>query len=198
MTWFTDEGQSYTSVASMVSDLLAGLDVAYEDILEMTVVGNPVMLHFLLGVDPRGLGQAPYVGLFKKLTSARARSLGLPMHPAGRVLLLPQIAGFLGSDIIACLLAVDDSAPDSFLLVDIGTNGEMVLKHGNRMVACSVAAAWPSRGNHQRNGGPWGQLTGFGWTRELKHNVIGFGKPEGICGSGLVDLLRYYWIWMTG
>ncbi|MGI6550052.1 MAG: ASKHA domain-containing protein [Syntrophomonadales bacterium] len=180
-------------VASMVSDLLAGLDVAYEDILEMTVVGNPVMLHFLLGVDPRGLGQAPYVGLFKKLTSARARSLGLPMHPAGRVLLLPQIAGFLGSDIIACLLAVDDSAPDSFLLVDIGTNGEMVLKHGNRMVACSVAAGSAFEGGDITSGmvARGGAIDRF-WLDEgeLKYNVIGFGKPEGICGSGLVDLLR--------
>ena len=179
-------------VAGMVENLLAGLDVTAEDILEMTVVGNPVMLHLFLGVDPQGLGRAPYVGLFRETTSVRAGSLGIPMHPAGRVLLLPQIAGFLGSDIIACLLAVDDSSPNCFLLVDIGTNGEMALKNGNRVVACSVAAGSAFEGGDITSGmvARGGAIERF-WLEDgkLRHNVIGMGKPEGICGSGMIDLL---------
>ena len=180
-------------IVSMVGRLLNRLDMAPEDILEMTVAGNPVMLHLFLGVDPRGLGRAPYVGLFRDTTTVRGGSLGIPMHPAGRVRLLPQIAGFLGSDIIACLLAVDDNSPDSFLLVDIGTNGEMVLKHRDRLVACSVAAGSAFEGGGITSGmvARTGAIDRF-WLEDgkLNHNVIGVDKPEGICGSGLIDLLH--------
>ncbi|MGE5543783.1 MAG: ASKHA domain-containing protein [Bacillota bacterium] len=180
-------------IASMVDGLLDRLDIAHEDILEMIVVGNPVMLHLFMGVDPRGLGQAPYVGLFRDTTVVRACSLGMPMHPAGRVLFLPQIAGFLGSDIIACLLAVDDSSPESFLLIDIGTNGEMALKHKDRLVACSVAAGSAFEGGDITSGmvACTGAIDRF-WLVDgkLNYNVIGIDKPDGICGSGMIDLLN--------
>ena len=151
------------------------------------------MLHLFLGVDPRGLGGAPYTGLFRGATSVRAGSLGLPMHPSGRVLLLPQVAGFLGSDIIACLLAVDDRSPESFLLVDIGTNGEMILKHGNRLWACSVAAGSAFEGGDISSGmvARGGAIDRL-WLEDgkIRYNIIGLGKPEGICGSGMIDLLH--------
>jgi len=182
-----------SDVAAMVDDLLHGLEMVPDDILEMVVVGNPVMLHLFLGVDPRGLGGAPYVGLFRGGTVIRAGNLGLPMHPAGRVVLLPQIEGFLGSDILACLLAVDPGSPESYLLVDIGTNGEMVLKHGNRLWACSVAAGSAFEGGDITSGmvACTGAIDRF-WLEDglLRYNVLGMGKPEGICGSGMVDLLR--------
>jgi len=179
-------------ISAMIRALLSKLDADPEDILEMVVVGNPVMLHLFLGVDPRGLGRAPYVGLFKDATAVRGGGLGVPMHPAGRVWLLPQIAGFLGADIIACLLAIGGGSQASFLLIDIGTNGEIILKHKDLLLACSVAAGSAFEGGDITSGmvARTGAIDRF-WLEDgkLNYNVIGGIKPEGICGSGLIDLL---------
>lgn len=182
-------------VSGMIRTLLSKLNADPEDILEMVVVGNPVMLHLFLGADPRGLGRAPYVGLFRDETEVRGGSLGVPMHPAGRVLLLPQIAGFLGADIIACLLAIDGGSQASFLVIDIGTNGEIVLKHKDLLLACSVAAGSAFEGGDITSGmvARTGAIDRF-WLEDgkLNYNVIGGIKPEGICGSGLIDLLHVF------
>ena len=182
-------------ISSMIKTLLPKLDADPEDILEIAVVGNPVMLHLFLGLDPRGLGRAPYMGLFRDAASVRGGGLGIPMHPAGRVVLLPQIAGFLGSDIVACLLAIDGGSQASFLLIDIGTNGEMVLKHKDLLLACSVAAGPAFEGGDITSGmvARTGAIDRF-WLEDgkLNYNVIGGNKPEGICGSGLIDLLHIF------
>ncbi|NLW44325.1 MAG: DUF4445 domain-containing protein [Syntrophomonadaceae bacterium] len=180
-------------ISGMIKTLLAKLNADPEDILEMTVVGNPVMLHLFLGADPRGLGHAPYMGLFRDAFSVPGGNLGMTMHPAGRVRLLPQIAGFLGADIVACLLAVDGGSPPSFLLIDIGTNGEIVLKHKDLLLACSVAAGPAFEGGGITSGmvARTGAIDRF-WLEDgkLNYNVIGGVKPEGICGSGLIDLVH--------
>ncbi|NLB17858.1 MAG: DUF4445 domain-containing protein, partial [Syntrophomonadaceae bacterium] len=180
-------------ISLMVEELLEDLDIGSEDILEMTVVGNPVMLHLFVGLDPRGLGRAPYVGLFRRSISRRAAALGMPMHPAGRVLILPQVAGFLGSDVVACLLAVEGNSLDNFLILDIGTNGEMVLVKDDDMFACSIAAGSAFEGGGITSGmvARGGAIDRF-WLEddELKYSVLGIESPQGICGSGLVDLLN--------
>lgn len=177
----------------LIDELLDGSEIEHEDILEMTVVGNPVMLHLFRGLDPQSLGRSPYVGLFRGSVSVRACPVRVPIHPSGRVFLLPQIAGFLGSDIVACLIAVDDNSPNDYLLLDIGTNGEMVLKCGDVYKACSVAA-----GSAFEGGGITSGMVAAGgaidrvWFEDgqMRFNIIGSSKPVGICGSGLIDLLK--------
>ncbi|MGE5404987.1 MAG: ASKHA domain-containing protein [Candidatus Saccharibacteria bacterium] len=179
-------------ISEIISEITSDLKIDIEDILEVTVVGNPVMLHLFLGLDPKGLGAAPYTGLFQSAVAVRSDSLGLPINPAGRVYVLPQIAGFLGADIVGCLLVDDIERPGNSLLIDIGTNGEMALRTDRDIAACSVAAGSAFEGG----GITCGMVARNGaidrvWLDEgkIKYSVLGKGKPLGICGSGLVDLL---------
>ncbi|MGE5416295.1 MAG: ASKHA domain-containing protein [Acidobacteriota bacterium] len=179
-------------INDILADIKKDLAIDQEDVLEMTVVGNPVMLHLFLGLDPRGLGTAPYTGLFRSAVAVRSETLGLAINPAGRVYVLPQIAGFLGADIVGCLLADDIDRPGTSLLIDIGTNGEMALRSARDIAACSVAAgsafegAGITSGMVARNGAIDRVWLNEG---EIKYSVLGNTKPIGICGSGLVDLL---------
>lgn len=179
-------------INALIADLIGDLEIMGEDILEMTVVGNPVMLHLFLGMDPRSLGRSPYMGLFRSGLVLRSGYMNFDINPGGRIFILPQIAGFLGADIVACLLAVEADDPGTMLLVDIGTNGEMVIKTDHGMMACSVAAGSAFEGAGITDGmiASSGAIDRF-WldNGKLCYSVVSQTKPRGICGSGLVDLL---------
>jgi len=126
------------------------------------------------------------------LTEISVPQLGLPMNPAGRVVILPQIGGFLGADVVGCLLAADLEGPGCTLLIDIGTNGEIVLKNNDQYLACSVAAGPAFEGVGITSGmmAVNGAIDRF-WIEKgrIRYSVLGGSKPRGICGSGLLDLL---------
>ncbi len=114
----------------------AGIDAA--SILEMTLVGNPVMHHLVLGIDPLELGGAPFALAVDRAVTVTAAELGLALHPDARVYALPCIAGHVGADTAGVVLAErPDLADEITLLVDVGTNAEIVLGDRRRLVACS-------------------------------------------------------------
>ena len=160
----------------------AGLDKS--SIGAVSIVGNTAMHHLLLGIDPQPLVTPPYMpNVFD------AMELSEPCQ----VRILPNIAGFVGGDTVGCMVATRfDRLEELTLLIDIGTNGEMVLGDRSRRIACSTAAGPAFEGAKISCGmrGATGAVDHV-WLEEgqVCYHVIGDAGPEGLCGSGLLDLV---------
>ncbi|MGQ9541015.1 MAG: ASKHA domain-containing protein [Armatimonadota bacterium] len=171
----------------------AGVDP--HDIFEVVAVGNTTMLHFLLGVNANSIAVAPYVPVFSDLLSVEARQVGLRTHPSAMLTTLPCVAGYVGADTVAVALThLYDPEGETALALDIGTNGEVVLRHGGRYYCTSAAAGPAFEGGRIYQGiraeqGAVSQISveGNGDNRWLHVTTIGGGLPKGICGSGLID-----------
>ena len=174
----------------ITKQLASSAGIQAQSIYEATVVGNSCMTHILLGIDPSTLGQSPYVPTICTDMTVHAREIGLKINPRGLVQVLPNVAGFVGSDLVAVLLASmweDDG--HTRLAVDIGTNGEMALRHNGRTFACSAAAGPAFEGARiscGMRGGP-GAIDSVRIGDTVVISTINNRKPRGICGSGLVD-----------
>lgn len=172
---------------------LAGVD--HHDIYEVVAVGNTTMLHFLMGVNTNSIAVAPYVPVFADLLSVEARQIGLRTNPAGMLTTLPYVAGYVGADTVAVALThLYDPEGETALALDIGTNGEVVLRHEGRYYCTSAAAGPAFEGGRIYQGiraeqGAVSQISveGNGDNRWLHITTIGGGLPKGICGSGLID-----------
>lgn len=164
-------------------------------IYEAVLSGNTAMSHLLLGVPVDSLAKAPYFAVFSRLSSLNAREVGLAIHPQGKVYFAPNIKSFVGGDISSGLLAVKLAArPGNFLFLDLGTNGEVVLKAGEEIIATSTAAGPAFEGMNISCGMP--ALAGAIYKAEdgrpLQVATIGSSAPQGICGTGLIDLIAIY------
>ena len=175
-----------------------------QTIYEMIVAGNSTMRDLFFGLNVHSIGQKPYRSLTEheyldgKRTSTSlavdAKKLRLPIHPRARVYGMPLISGHVGSDAAACLLAIDLASEDrTVALMDIGTNTELVMGTRERILAASCPAGPAFEGGAIACGVPG--LDGAIERVRIQDNgnidtgVIGDGRPEGICGSGLVDLM---------
>jgi uncharacterized 2Fe-2S/4Fe-4S cluster protein (DUF4445 family) len=166
-----------------------------------TIAGNTTMLHLLAGEDPTSLGIAPFTASFlagKSMTAANIHLTAEGLAPDTPIQLLPSIAGYIGADITAGVYAtgmVFDEKPS--LLVDIGTNGEIVLQNGGALTACATAAGPAFEGCGLRCGtrAREGAVSDLAITRdpfEIRLQTIGGTPPErasGICGSAYIDFL---------
>jgi uncharacterized 2Fe-2S/4Fe-4S cluster protein (DUF4445 family) len=123
---------------TLAADVAREAHIEVTDILEMTVVGNPIMHHLLLGIDPVELGGAPFALATDSPLGLRASELGLKLNPGTRIYTLPCIAGHVGADAAGMILAERPDLSDKLtLLVDVGTNAEIVLGNRARLLACS-------------------------------------------------------------
>ena len=172
--------------------LAADAGIQTEDIYEICAVGNTCMHHLLLGLLPASLAYAPYNPVVRQLLVLPAQQLGLSIHPGGELLLLPNIAGFVGADTLGCLLCTRPDLDDEIsLMIDIGTNGEMVLGSKDGLVACSTAAGPAFEGARIQCGmrGAQGAVDHVSYENGIWHyTTVGNAKAVGICGSGLIDL----------
>ena len=184
---------------------IAEFPVPAESIFELVVAGNPTMRDLFFGLDVHSIGQKPYHSLTEQEFRAGRRSttaldvpakaLRLPLHPAARVYGLPLVGGHVGADAAACLLALGPQHADELVaIMDIGTNTELFLGNRHRLLAASCPAGPAFEGRAISCGMPGLDgavarvaLHDDGSVREL--GVIGGGTPEGLCGSGLIDLL---------
>jgi uncharacterized 2Fe-2S/4Fe-4S cluster protein (DUF4445 family) len=159
-----------------------------------SIAGNTTMMHLLLGLDPKGIRYEPYIPVTNIPPIMRAGELGIAIAPDAPVYIVPGRASYVGGDIIADVLASEMHLSDeTALLIDVGTNGEIVLGNGEWMVACSCSAGPAFEGGEVAHGmramvGAIDSI-GIGNDGELSYTVIGDEKPIGICGSGLIDLL---------
>ncbi len=183
--------------------LCAELRLDRRQLVEAYLVGNPTMRDLAFGLDVSPLGTLPYRSITETavrdgaaastVVVRRAHELGLLTHPQARVIGGPLIASHVGADAAADLVAV--GAPDhdgSYLLVDIGTNTEVLASDGRRVIAASGPAGPAFEGGGVRYGMP-GAVGAIEAVRireeQFDIRIIGGAAPEGICGSGLVDLL---------
>lgn len=157
-----------------------------------SLVGNTAMHHLLLGIDPKPLTVPPYMpNVFEALTLKGADYL--PIGEDAVLRILPNIAGFVGADTVGCMLSTRfDKLEELTLMIDIGTNGEMVLGDKNRRIACSTAAGPAFEGAKIQcgmRGAPGAIDKVFLQDGKVSYHVIGEEKAVGICGSGLLDLV---------
>jgi uncharacterized 2Fe-2S/4Fe-4S cluster protein (DUF4445 family) len=171
-----------------------GRETSANDIAAVSVAGNTVMTHFFTGLDTRHLRREPYVPVAYHMPCIKADEVGLSTNPAARVLLLPARAGYVGGDVIADVLASGmHRSSELALLIDVGTNGEIVLGGKDWLATCSCSAGPAFEGGEVSCGmrAMEGAIDKLRINEDLStaYHVIGDERPAGICGSGLIDLV---------
>lgn len=181
------------SVNALLQRLAASAFVDARDIFEVSIVGNTCMHHLFLGISPGSLAHAPYTPAIRERLTLAASDYGLQIHPKGRSVMLPDIAGYVGADTCGCLMTVrPDLKEEITLMLDIGTNGEMVLGNRERLVACSTAAGPAFEGAKIECGmrGAAGAVDHVSWEDGVwRYTTVGGEPAVGLCGSGLIDLV---------
>ncbi len=188
------------AVNEMLSEMAESAGAVPEQIYLVSVAGNTCMHHLFLGICVDSLVHAPYNPAVAEPMILRASDYGLRISPRGQILMLPNIAGFVGADTVACLVSSGLADQKEWtLLIDIGTNGEVVLGREHQMIACSTAAGPAFEGSRISRGmrGAPGAVNTVKWENGAwSCTTIGDQKARGICGSGLLDLAAE--LWRTG
>jgi uncharacterized 2Fe-2S/4Fe-4S cluster protein (DUF4445 family) len=207
-------GEMTAAVRKALDGLIASLamraGIKRVDILELAIVGNPIMHHLLLGIDPTPLGGAPFALATDRAVNTTAAELGLLVHPGARVYVLPCIAGHVGADTAGVILAEEPHLAEAMtLVVDVGTNAEIVLGDRRRLLAASSPTG-PAFEGAQISGGQRAAPGAIERVRidratlEPRFRVIGVDawsdEPafaagiadtgiSGICGSGIIEVV---------
>ncbi|MEM4453469.1 MAG: ASKHA domain-containing protein [Thermofilaceae archaeon] len=181
------------AVVDTVNRLLDEMGARADKVYRVVVAGNSVMLHLFFGANPRTLGFLPFRPLYRRQMRARGRDLGLTVHPDAHVVSLPILGGYVGGDVVGDILSADLSGYDKAMLIDVGTNGEIVLKKDDAYLAASTPAGPAFEGVGLHSGmmaveGAIEKVRVLG-AREIEYSTIGGTEAKGICGSGYVDLL---------
>jgi uncharacterized 2Fe-2S/4Fe-4S cluster protein (DUF4445 family) len=177
-------------VNDWIKEACAEAGVSSDHVYKIVVVGNTCMHHIFLGIDVTYVGLAPYAPAVSDLLVFPARDLPLKSAPHAQVCLLPIVAGFVGADTMACVLATRIyESEETRALVDIGTNGEVVMGSKHRLYACSAPAGPALEGAQIRNGmrGAVGAIEKVAIDDDVHCEIIGDAPAIGICGSGLID-----------
>ncbi len=163
--------------------------------MRMVVSGNTVMWHLFLAIDPTPIGAVPFQPACRSPRTYRAHDLGLSMHPDAPVDVVPSISAYVGGDIVSDIEAAKLARDGKLsLMIDIGTNGEIVLCDGERMLVTACAAGPAFEGLRISHGmrasvGAIERITVSDGGKKCHYKTIGGSKPVGICGSGLIDFL---------
>ncbi len=189
-----DELQQVASqtINTLIQQACTQATVSTDRVFEVTVAGNSTMQQLLLGIDSSALAELPFVAAFDQLPSLPATHFGLQVAERARLSVLPQIGGFVGGDTVAACLAADlDQRDARVLLVDIGTNGEILLANRGKLEATSTAAGPAFEGARIKHGmraadGAIEKIL-LGEDFDLLINVIGDVPARGLCGSALID-----------
>ena len=176
-----------------VIELCAENNLKKEEIIEMTVVGNTAMHHLFLGLPVKQLGLSPFIALTDEALNIKAREAGIRIASGAYIYLLPLIAGFVGSDHLAVVIASDiHNKKGNHLAIDIGTNTEIALKSGNKITSVSTASGPAFEGAHIKHGmraapGAIERVIIDPGTCVSSIQTINDKEAVGICGSGILD-----------
>lgn len=176
----------------MIEWLCEKVDVRVDDLACVGVSGNTIMLHIFMGVDPSSIGEAPYAPVFTESITTYGVNIGFKNLTSVIVKTLPCVSGYIGADALAGVVKIGmicDDAP--VLLVDLGTNAEIILKANGNIYACAAAAGPSIEGAHMScgmNASP-GAVSSVSISEALNCTVIGDGLPTGICGTGTLDAI---------
>jgi len=186
----------------LIEAIVKQSNLSPEDILELTIVGNTVMHHLVLKIDPQYLGISPFIPAVHRSINVKARDLGLKVHPSANVHVLPVEAGFVGADNVGVLISEEPYRQDEMvLIIDIGTNGELVMGNKERLISSSCATGPALEGAHIKFGmraapGAIERVSIDPNTLEVNFKSVGeqywqleskSGSAKGICGSGIID-----------
>jgi len=182
------------AINEMVEELCSEGKVKKENIYEISIAANCTMMHFLLGVDATSIGKSPYAPIFTKAKNISASDLGIKAAKCARVYCLPSVSSYIGADIVAGAYVCElHKAEENILFIDIGTNGEIVLSKGGRLLSCSCAAGPALEGMNISSGmrAAEGAVEGVEITENgIDLKVIGEEDPIGICGSGILAVVK--------
>jgi uncharacterized 2Fe-2S/4Fe-4S cluster protein (DUF4445 family) len=179
----------------MITQLLKRNRIDPDFVYEIAAAGNTSMNHLLLGMPVETLAMAPYNSVFTLLPELSSQDLGFKINKYGKVYIAPNIQSFVGGDVSSGLTATNlENKKGNFLFIDLGTNGEIVLKKGNKFIATSTAAGPAFEGTNISCG--MLALPGAIYKAEQKDRLKLFtikNKPgSGICGTGLIDLIAVF------
>jgi uncharacterized 2Fe-2S/4Fe-4S cluster protein (DUF4445 family) len=193
-----------STLNKLISQAAKTANIQTSEILEMVLVGNSTMHHILLNLHPKDLGLAPFVPAIHKSMDIKARELGLQINPSGNIHVLPTIASFVGADTSAMIVAEEPHKQDeNWLLIDVGTNAELILGNRKRLLCTSTPTGPALEGAHVEYGmraapGAMERIEIDEKTLEPRYKVIGVtgwntdhaefkGQVKGICGSAIID-----------
>lgn len=182
------------TVNILITELTAVAGVIVEDIACMTAAGNTTMIQLFLAIPPGNIRREPYIPAVKKYPVLTAGELGLKLRPYARVYCLPSVASYVGGDIVSGVLASGMGKQKRVaLLLDLGTNGEIVLGNNDWMLSCACSAGPAFEGVGIKNGiraveGAIENVIIDNTTYNAKVDTINKKTPRGICGTGLVEL----------
>lgn len=183
------------NINEMADDLAASNGTRLGDIFACVSAGNTTMMHLLLKVDPSHIRREPYIPAITAIPFVNASEAGIKINPKGIIYCLSGVSAYIGGDVVAGVLSSGQFEDEALsLLVDIGTNGEIVLGSRDWMMACSASAGPAFEGS----GVGFGMKAVAGAIQkaaiddkyEVSFETIGGAKPKGICGSGYIDILR--------
>jgi uncharacterized 2Fe-2S/4Fe-4S cluster protein (DUF4445 family) len=181
---------AHETLAELAAAVCEEGDVQPTEVYEVALAGNATMTALLLGIDPEPLGVAPFIMATAAPENLHASDLGLELHPGARAMLFPALGAYVGGDIVSGVLATGmDRDKRLRLLVDVGTNCEIVLGDGDRIVSTAAPAGPAFEGGAIRCGmrAADGAIEVVKLGDDVTLQVIGDVEPRGLCGSGLVD-----------
>ena len=178
----------------IIRRLITASGIETNDVFVAVAAGNTTMQHIMLNLNPLGIAEAPFSPVVTDGLELKASDVGLMLHPEALFHVMPAKTGYIGGDLISTILASGalEQEDEIVLGLDLGTNGEIFLGNGKRMMTCSAAAGPAFEGSNISYGmiAKSGAIEGFRIDDGLLHyNIISNVKPKGICGSGLVDLV---------
>ncbi|MEM2111013.1 MAG: ASKHA domain-containing protein [Candidatus Bathyarchaeia archaeon] len=178
----------------LINEACEEAKISPEEIYDMTVAGNTAMHHIFLGIPPNYVSLMPYPAVLQSPVDVKARELGVKINSGAYVHALPTIAGFVGGDAVADVLATGIwEMNDLAMLIDVGTNTEIVLGNKKKLTACSCASGPAFEGAHIKHGmrATTGAIEHV-WidpeTLDVFYKTIGDDKPRGLCGSAIIDI----------
>jgi uncharacterized 2Fe-2S/4Fe-4S cluster protein (DUF4445 family) len=183
------------TLAQMTSRLLKRNSVESHHVYRAVIAGNTAMNHLLLGIPVNSLAVSPFHAVFRTLPEIQAAELGLPINKAAKAYVVPNIKSFVGGDISAGLMATDlSNRRGTYLFIDLGTNGEIVLKTEKMFIATSTAAGPAFEGMNIGSGmlALPGAIFKADKKKKMRLHTIGDEVPRGICGTGLIDLVAIF------
>lgn len=181
------------NINTLIQTLAKEKGINIRDIICVVAAGNTTMSHILLGLMPCSIRDDPYVPTVDLYPQISAREVGISIHPQGILQVLPNISSYVGGDTVAGVLACNMAdKPEISCLIDIGTNGEIVIGNNEWLLSCSASAGPAFEGGDTK----WGMRATRGAIQKVEihqgrvfYETIGKTKPRGICGSGLIDLI---------
>jgi uncharacterized 2Fe-2S/4Fe-4S cluster protein (DUF4445 family) len=183
------------NINMLIHNTVSAADVNIQDVTCVLCAGNTTMMHFLLDLDSSNIRREPYIPGATHIPPARAIEVGIQINPRGLLYTAPGVSSYVGSDIASGVLASGIyRTPELSMLIDVGTNGEIVIGNNEWLMCCSASAGPAFEGGEVKFGmrathGAIEKVKVLEGGEAVERVVIGHEKPRGICGSGLIDVI---------